>query len=70
MIRETLEYLSQGLDMTEDHAFRLMNRIMDGECTPAQIAGLLIALKMKGETVSELTGFVKAMRAKAVKIRA
>lgn len=68
MIRETLEYVSQGLDLSQVHAERVMNAIMDGEWTPSQIAGLLIGLKIKGESVSEVTGFVKAMRQKAVKL--
>ncbi len=70
MIPETLEYLSQGLDMTEDHAYRVMNGIMSGEWTPAQMAGLLIALKAKGESVSELVGFVRAMRGRALSVAA
>lgn len=70
MIRETLEYVSQGLDMTENHAFRVMNQIMEGEWTAAQVAGFLMAAKIKGETVSELAGFVRAMRQRALKIAA
>lgn len=68
MIRDTLEYISQGLDMTEDHAYKTMNAIMEGQWTPSQIAGFLMALKIKGETVSEISGFVRAMREKATKI--
>jgi len=70
MIRETLEYISQGLDMTQEHARKTMIEIMNGEWTPSQIAGFLMALKMKGETVNEISGFVHAMREKATKIAA
>ena len=70
MISETLEYVSQGLDMTEHHAHQTMLDIMDGKWTPSQIAGLLMALKVKGETVNEISGFVNAMRAKALKVDA
>jgi len=70
MIRDTLEYISQGLDLTEDHAYKTMNDIMQGEWTPAQIAGFLMGLKIKGETVNEISGFVRSMREKAVKISA
>ena len=70
MIKETLEYVSQGLDMTHDHAYKTMLEIMSGEWTPSQIAGFLMALKMKSETVSEIAGFVMAMRDKATKISA
>ena len=70
MIRETLEYVCQGLDMTQQRAYKTMMEIMNGDWTASQIAGFLIALKMKGETVSEISGFVKAMREKATKIKA
>ena len=70
MIRETLEYVGQGLDMTQDHAYKTMSEIMSGDWTPVQIAGFLMALRMKGETVNEISGFVNAMRDKATKIQA
>ena len=68
MISETLEYVSQGLDLSQIHAQQVMNAIMEGEWTASQIAGLLIGLKIKGESVGEVTGFVQAMRGKAVKL--
>src|SRR5690606_33966799 len=43
--------------------------IMDGAATPAQIGGLLVALRMKGETAVEIAGAARAMRARAVRIR-
>jgi anthranilate phosphoribosyltransferase len=70
MIRDTLEYLGQGLDMTEDHSYKAMNEIMAGDWTSSQIAGFLMGLKLKGETVNEISGFVRAMRDKATKIQA
>ena len=70
MIRDTLEYLGQGLDMTEDHAFASMNEIMAGQWSASQIAAFLMGLKMKGETVNEISGFVRAMRQHATKIHA
>ncbi len=69
MIRETLEYVSHGLDLSEDHALKVMTDIMNGEWTASQIAGFLMGLKIKGETVSEISGFVTAMRDKAVTIK-
>lgn len=45
-----------------------MEQIMDGRATQAQIAGLLTALKLKGETTSEITGFARVMRSKATQV--
>ncbi|MFC5699898.1 anthranilate phosphoribosyltransferase [Cohnella faecalis] len=61
--------LPQGLaklvgraDLTREESFGIMTTIMRGEATPAQIGGIMIALRMKGETVDEITGFAEAMR--------
>jgi len=53
--------LSGGGDLTTDEAQAAMAEILDGAATPAQIAGFIVALRMKGETVAELTGMVDAM---------
>jgi anthranilate phosphoribosyltransferase len=45
-----------------------MTEIMDGEATPAQISCLITALRMRGETVNEITGFVRVMREKSIKV--
>ena len=68
MIKEALAkvLLNESLDVSE--AFDVMNFIMTGQATDAQIAGFLIALKLKGESVDEVTGFVKSMRTQMVKI--
>ena len=70
MISQTLEYVCQGLNLSEAHAFDVMNSIMAGDWTPSQISGLLMGLKIKGETVPEISGFVKAMRHHALKVAA
>jgi anthranilate phosphoribosyltransferase len=56
-------------DLSAADAEAAMQIVLRGEATQAQIAAFLIALKMKGETVAELTGFARAMRAMAVPVR-
>ena len=56
-------------DLTSDEAEQAMNIIMTGQATPAQIGAYLVALRMKGETIPEITGSVRAMRANAVKVK-
>lgn len=58
-----LATLLAGHDLSQDQASSAMAEIMDGAATPAQIAGFVIALRAKGETVDELTGLVTTMRA-------
>ncbi|HET9590603.1 MAG TPA: anthranilate phosphoribosyltransferase [Anaerolineales bacterium] len=55
-------------DLTVEEAEKAMNVIMTGGATPAQIGAYLVALRMKGETIPEITGSVRAMRANAVKV--
>jgi anthranilate phosphoribosyltransferase len=57
--------LSAGRDLGTDQARAVMAEILDGAASPAQIAGFIVALRMKGETVEELTGMVEAMLAAA-----
>jgi anthranilate synthase/phosphoribosyltransferase len=55
-------------DLTATEAEEAMNVIMSGDATPAQIGAYLVALRMKGETVAEITGSVRAMRANALSV--
>jgi len=55
-------------DLTADEAHEAMNIIMTGQATQAQIGAYLVALRMKGETIPEITGSVRAMRDNAVKV--
>jgi len=57
--------LINGTDLTADNTEWAMDTIMSGEATPAQIAGFLVALRAKGETVDEVAGLVEAMLAHA-----
>lgn len=56
-------------DLTEGEMIEVMNQIMSGECTPAQIAAFITALRMKGETIEEITGAARVMRERATPIR-
>jgi anthranilate phosphoribosyltransferase len=55
-------------DLSADEMARVVGAIMDGQATEAQIGALLVALRMKGETVDELVGAARAMRARALKL--
>ncbi|MGA3240300.1 MAG: anthranilate phosphoribosyltransferase [Bryobacteraceae bacterium] len=63
-----LERLAAGSDLSADEAQSAMQTILDGKASPAQIAGLLMALRVRGETVDELVGFARAMRQTAVRV--
>jgi len=62
---EAIEQLLGGNALSREQARDVMDQVMAGEATPVQIAGVLIALRAKGETVEEMTGFVDSMRAHA-----
>ena len=63
MILEALHKVANhGTSLSRLEAHEVMSEILRGEATPAQIAGLLVALHMKGETVEEIVGFALAMR--------
>jgi len=65
---ETLAKLVRRENLTEDEAARAFETIMRGDATPVQIAGFMVALRMKGETVEEITGFARTARAMATPI--
>ena len=56
-------------DLTSEEAEEAMNVIMTGQATQAQIGAYLVALRMKGESIAEITGSVRAMRANSVKVK-
>ena len=68
MIRETIQKVVDGQDLTERETVDTMNEIMSGEATPAQVASFITALRIKGETVEEITGAARVMREKSTKI--
>ncbi|MCL4078825.1 anthranilate phosphoribosyltransferase [Coriobacteriia bacterium Es71-Z0120] len=61
--------VSTGGSLAEEEARAVMGAIMDGEATPAQIAALVVGMRMKGETVDEIVGFAQAMRERATPVR-
>jgi len=69
MIQTSMTRVLDGHDLTRDEAREAMGEIMAGDATPAQIAGFLIALRAKGETVDEIAGCAEAMRAHVLAVR-
>jgi len=69
MIQGIIARLLERTDLTEDESASAMTWVMEGQATPAQIAALLVALRMKGETPEEITGFARVMRDKAVPLK-
>ena len=70
MIQEALAKAVQKTDLRENEMAQAMEEIMEGKATPAQLGALLTALRMKGETVEEVTGAARIMRQKATRIDA
>ncbi|RMH02681.1 MAG: anthranilate phosphoribosyltransferase [Nitrospirae bacterium] len=68
MIKSALAKIAEGISLSEKEAEEVMLQIMHGKASEAQIAAYLMGLRLKGETVDEITGSVKAMRAMAHQI--
>ena len=68
MMKKLIAKIVRGEDLTETEMERAMDGIMTGTATPAQIGTFITALRLKGETVDEITGAARAMRAKTPKI--
>ena len=68
-VQEALGRLLDGHDLSRDEARSVMNEVMVGDATPAQIGGLLVALRLKGETVDEIAGCAEAMRAHVLAVK-
>jgi anthranilate phosphoribosyltransferase len=62
--------VATGASLTRDEAASAFDVMMSGEATPSQMGGLLMALRVRGETVDEITGAVTTMRAKMLKVEA
>jgi anthranilate phosphoribosyltransferase len=68
-VQQALARLLDGHDLSRGDARAVMNEVMEGEATPAQIGGLLVALRLKGETADEIAGCAEAMRAHVLAVR-
>ncbi len=69
MIKKAIAKAVERQDLTEAEMIEVMDQIMSGEATPAQIGAFITALRMKGETVEEITGAARVMRDKVTPIR-
>ncbi len=70
IVRDALRAVSTGQPLTAEEAEAFMVAVLDGEVTPAQLAGILVGMHARGETPGELAGFVRAMRSRALTVRA
>lgn len=68
MIKDAVSKVARGEDLTEEEMVSVMKEVMSGGASPAQIGAFITALRMKGETVAEITGAARVMREKATKI--
>ena len=68
MIKEAIRTLVSGHSLMMEEAASVMEEIMEGKVTPAQFCAFVTALRLKGETVDEIAGLAKTMRAKAIPV--
>lgn len=68
MIKEAIQSLVSGKSLSADEASAVMGEIMDGAATPAQFGAFVTALRCKGETVEEMVGLARTMRARALPV--
>ncbi|MCH7487966.1 MAG: anthranilate phosphoribosyltransferase, partial [Proteobacteria bacterium] len=69
-MKSLLAKVADGASLDEGEAESAFDIIMSGDATPSQIGAFLMALRVRGETVAEITGAVRIMRAKALKLKA
>lgn len=70
VVKAAIAQVMSGGSLTTDDAHAAMAQVMDGEATQAQLGGLLLALRQRGETIDELTGFALAMRERVLAVSA
>ncbi|MBR0697471.1 anthranilate phosphoribosyltransferase [Bradyrhizobium lablabi] len=69
-LKSIIGKVATGATLTRDEAASAFDAMMSGEATPSQMGGLLMALRVRGETVDEITGAVSAMRSKMLRVKA
>src|SRR5579864_7660326 len=69
-LKSIIAKVATGATLSRDEAASAFDRMMSGEATPSQLGGLLMALRVRGETIEEITGAVSAMRAKMLRVSA
>jgi len=69
IVTRAIDAVASGSDLTSDHAEAVLAEIMEGRTDEVQTAGFLIALRTKGETVTEIAGLARAMRELALPVR-
>jgi anthranilate phosphoribosyltransferase len=68
MLKTAIQKVIDGMDLGEEEMVEAMEVIMSGRATPAQIGSFITALRLKGETIAEITGAARVMRSKATRI--
>src|SRR2546421_1104059 len=69
-LKSIIGKVATGATLSRDEAASAFDSMMSGEATPSQMGGLLMALRVRGETVDEITGAVTAMRSKMLRVKA
>src|ERR1700727_344491 len=69
-LKSIIAKVATGATLSREEAASAFDRMMSGKATPSQLGGLLMALRVRGETVDEITGAVSAVRAKMLKVKA
>ncbi len=69
-LKSIIGKVATGATLSRDEAASAFDSMMSGEATPSQMGGLLMALRVRGETVDEITGAVSAVRAKMLRVKA
>src|SRR6202140_1823014 len=69
-LKALIGQVATGAQLSREQAAAAFDCMMSGEATPSQMGGLLMALRIRGETVDEIPGAVSAMRAKMLRVKA